>query len=77
MWSDPPVTIIGRLCAFACSDAGIDAMNALLDDPANDTVPFATLSARAGQRHAEYLRSRLSDAALKGFPFDPADDEVK
>jgi hypothetical protein len=74
MWSDPPVTILGRMCAFICSDAGIDAMNALLDDPKNDAVPFATLSARAGERHAEYLRSRLSDAALKAFPFDPADD---
>ena len=51
MWSDPPVTIMGRLCAFVCSDAGIDAMNALLDDPANDAVPFATLSRRAGERH--------------------------
>jgi hypothetical protein len=37
------VTILGRMCAFVCSDAGIDAMNALLDDPKNDAVPFATL----------------------------------
>ena len=73
MWSDP-ATIIGRLCAFVCSDAGIDAMNALLDDPANDTVPFATLSRQAGERHAEYLRSRLSPATLKTLPLDPADD---
>jgi hypothetical protein len=73
MWSDP-VTIIGRLCAFVCSEAGIDAMNALLDDPANDAVPFATLSRRAGERHGEYVRSRLSELTLKTFPLDPADD---
>ena len=74
MWSDPPATIMGRLCAFVCSDAGIDAMNALLDDPANDAVPFATLSRRAGERHSAYVRSTLSDATLKTFPLDPADD---
>ena len=74
MWSDPPATIMGRMCAFVCSDAGIDAMNALLDDPANDAVPFATLSRRAGERHGEYLRSRLSELTLKTFPLDPADD---
>ena len=74
MWSDPPVTIIGRMCAFVCSDAGIDAMNALLDDPKNDAVPFATLSARAGERHAEYVRSSLSALTLKSYPLDPADD---
>ena len=74
MWSDPPVTILGRLCAFACSDAGINAMNALLDDPANDAVPFATLQRRAVERHTEYVRSTLSELTLKTFPLDPADD---
>jgi len=74
MWSDPPVTIIGRLCAFVCSDASIDAMNALLDNPANDAVPFDRLVRQAGEGHAEYLRSRLSQATLKTFPLDPADD---
>ena len=74
MWSDPPVTIMGRLCAFVCSDAGINAMNELLDDPKNDAVPFATLSRQAGERHSEYVRSRLSELTLKTFPLDPADD---
>lgn len=74
MWSDPPASIMGRLCGFVCSDAGIDALNALLDDPANDGTPINRLFERAGQRHAEYIRSRLSDTALKAFPFDPADD---
>src|SRR5262245_26106286 len=36
MWSDPPVTIIGQFCAGWCTDAGIDQLNAQLDDPAND-----------------------------------------
>ena len=74
MWSDPPVTIIGRLCGFACSDAGITAMNALLDDPANDNVPYNVLTRRVAERHVEYLRSTLSELSLKTFPLDPADD---
>ena len=74
MWSDPPVTIMGRMCAFACSDAGIDAMHALLDDPANDAVPFATLQRRALERHTAYVRSTLSELTLRTFPLDPADD---
>ena len=40
MWSDPPATAVGAFCSFACTDAGIDRLNALLDDPANDARPF-------------------------------------
>ncbi len=36
MWSDPPVTIMARFCASWCTDAGIERLNALLDNPAND-----------------------------------------
>lgn len=74
MWSDPPGAI-GMLCFFTCTDAGIERLNALLDDPANDARPFQELRAEA-EKHARdtYFRPRLTDAALKNYPLDPADD---
>jgi hypothetical protein len=75
MWSDPPPTAVGTLCFFSCTDAAIDRLNALLDDPANDARPFPELSAEA-QKHQQdtYFRPRLTEAALKTYPLDPADD---
>lgn len=75
MWSDPPSTALGAFCFFYCTDAGIDRLNALLDDPANDKRPFPQLQAEAGNHQREqYFRPRLTEAALKEFPLDPADD---
>jgi len=74
MWSDPPYTAVGSFCAFACTDAGIDRLNGLLDDPANDARPFEQLQADTKAYEREYLRARLTDAALKTYPLDPADD---
>lgn len=74
MWSDPPTTPEGLFCFFACTDAGIARLNALLDDPANDARPFQELQAEAKRYEREYLRSRLTPAALGRYPFDPADD---
>jgi len=74
MWSDPPPTAVGAFCAFACTDAGIDRLNALLDDPANDARPFEQLQAEAKTYEREYIRARLTPAALKTYPLDPADD---
>jgi hypothetical protein len=74
MWSDPPSTAVGSFCSFACTDAGIDRLNALLDDPANDARPFEQLRAEAKAYEQEYIRSRLTPAALKTYPLDPADD---
>ena len=74
MWSDPPPTAVGAFCTFACTDAGIDRLNALLDNPANDARPFAELQSEAKAYEREYLRSRLTAAALKTYPIDPADD---
>src|SRR4029450_12222615 len=75
MWSDPPATAVGTLCFFACTDAAIDRLNALLDDPANDARPFPQLAAEA-QKHERdnYFRPRLTEAELKTYPLDPADD---
>ena len=74
MWSDPPVTPEGLFCFFACTDPGIARLNALLDDPANDPRPFPELQNEAKRYEREYIRSRLTAAALKRYPFDPADD---
>jgi hypothetical protein len=74
MWSDPPSTAVGSFCSFLCTDAGIDRLNALLDDPANDSRPFEQLQAEAKTYEREYIRSRFTDAALKTYPLDPADD---
>jgi hypothetical protein len=75
MWSDPPVTIMARFCASWCTEAGIERLNALLDNPANDSRPVAQLSAEASAYQNEtYIKARLTPAALKSFPIDPADD---
>ncbi len=75
MWSDPQPTAVGILCFFTCTDTGIERLNALLDDPANDARPFPELRADA-EKHARdtYFRPRLTEAALKNYPLDPADD---
>ena len=75
MWSDPPSTAVGQFCFFACTDAGIDRLNALLDNPANDARPYPELEAEAkAHERNQYIRPRLTAAALKAFPLDPADD---
>ena len=75
MWSNPPTTALGSFCAFACNDAGIDRLNALLDDPANDSTPYQQLSAAAQRYQLDtYIRPRLTAEALKTYPLDPADD---
>lgn len=75
MWSDPPATAVGTFCFFSCTDAGIDRLNALLDDPANDKRPFPELREEAAKYQTDtYLRPRMTEAALKTYPLDPADD---
>ena len=74
MWSDPPVTAADQFCFFFCTDAGLERLNALLDDPANDARPYDELAREARAHEREYLRLRLSDAALKTYPLDNADD---
>src|SRR6202023_2520581 len=65
MWSDPPATITGDFCASWCTDAGIERLNALLDDPANDARPLGQLRAQADNYQREqYLRSRFTGDAL-------------
>src|SRR5712692_10739817 len=60
MWSDPPATTVGSFCSFLCTDAGIERLNALLDDPANDARPFEQLQTEAKTYEREYIRSRFT-----------------
>jgi hypothetical protein len=75
MWSDPPHTAAGEFCYAWCTDAGLEYLNKLLDDPANDSRPFRELLAEAAKHQLDtYIRPRLTQAALKTFPLDPASD---
>src|SRR5438105_2144002 len=61
MWSDPPATITGDFCASWCTDAGINQLNAFLDDPKNDARPLAQLRTEASNYSLEkYIRPRLN-----------------
>lgn len=75
MWSDPPVTAEDTFCAGGCTDAGLERLGALLDDPANDARPYAQLSTEATDYQRDsYIRPRLTPLALTSFPLDPATD---
>jgi hypothetical protein len=74
MWSDPPSSTLGFLCASICSDTSINRMNALLDDPANDARPFQQLQAEAKKNEEQYVRARLTPAALEKYPVKPTED---
>jgi|RhiMetdeSRZDD1v2_1073273.scaffolds.fasta_scaffold14594_9 hypothetical protein len=75
MWSDPPHSAVGEFCFAWCTDAGIDYLNKLLDDPANDARPFGELLAQATKYQADaYIKPLLTADALKAYPLDPADD---
>ena len=75
MWSDPPRTATGEFCFAWCTDAGIEQLNKLLDDPANSAKPFSQLLAAATKYQTDmYIRPRLTERGLKTFPLDPADD---
>jgi hypothetical protein len=75
MWSDPPATAVDDFCFMTCTDEGIARLNALLDDPANDSRPYQELSREAVRyQREEVIRPRLTPETAKGFPIDPADD---
>jgi len=75
MWSDPPRTALDMFCFFACTDLGLRRLTELLDDPANDARPYGELSAEASRLQIDdYLRPRLTEAALAAPPLDPLQD---
>lgn len=75
MWSDPPATAVDDFCFMTCTDEGIARLNALLDDPANDSRPYPELGREAVRyQREEYIRPRLTPETAKAYPMDPADD---
>ena len=76
MWSDPPATPEDMPCFIFCTQAGMDYLGKLLADPKNDDRPFGALMAEAGAYGVrEYIRPRLSAAALATFPLDELKDD--
>jgi len=76
MWSDPPVNPSDFICFGFCTQMGIDHINALLQDPANDDRSFQELWAETiAHVSSEYFRPRLSAAALETFPLDELKDD--
>ena len=75
MWSDPPLTAAGTFCYFYCTDLGMERLNKLLDDPANDARPAADLIGQAKALEGEYVKNLLTPEALKHYPLDPLKDD--
>lgn len=74
MWSDP-LGLEDFFCSFWCTDAGLERLNELLDDPANDERPVMELYAEAAvYQRDEYLRPHLTPQAAATLGIDPADD---
>jgi len=75
MWSDPPSTALDTFCFFLCTQPGLERLGALLDDPSNDARPSLELFNDAGNYQVrEYVRPRLTEAALAPPPLDPLQD---
>jgi hypothetical protein len=75
MWSDPPASAVDQFCFITCTEVGITFLNALLDDPANDSRPYEELTRLAARHQSDtYVRPALAPDVAKTFPLDPADD---
>jgi hypothetical protein len=74
MWSDPPATAVGAFCMFSCTDLGLDRLNKLLDDPANDSRPATQLIGEAKTLESQYIKGLFTAEALKHYPLDPLKD---
>jgi len=64
MWSDPPLDPVDFFCAAVCTQAGIDRLNELLDDPANDDRSYEELTAEADRASNAYVRALFTPEAL-------------
>ena len=74
MYSDPQ-GLEDVFCFFWCSDAGLERLNALLDDPANDERPTMDLYNEAAvYQRDNYVQVRLTPEGAATLGFDPADD---
>ena len=74
MWSDNN-SLLGLFCFGSCTDAGIERLNKLLDDPANDARSFEDITAEAQNFEREtYIKPKLIGDARKKFPMNPLED---
>lgn len=74
MYSDPQ-GLEDFFCSFYCSDPGLERLNALLDDPANDARPVMALYTEAASyQREEYIQAHLTAEASATLGIDPADD---
>ena len=78
MWSDPPATPEGQACfPEFCTDALLSRLNALLDDPANDSRRFEELLDEARKYEQDtYIAPHLTSEGLRGFPLSEAEDRA-
>lgn len=75
MWSNPPATPEGEACIRFCTDVGLARLEALLNDPANDSRPYSQLRGEAERyQQDEYIAPRLTAFALRTFPLAPTSD---
>ena len=75
MWSDPPNTLEGTLCFFACFENSAEKLYALLDDPANDEVPIQQLVGRIRRQSIlDNVLPHLNDKGRENFPLDQSKD---
>jgi hypothetical protein len=75
MWSDAPATAAGTFCFFSCTDFGMDRLNKLLDDPANDARPAMELINQAKALEGGYIKGLLTAEAVKHYPLDPLKED--
>src|SRR5215471_1857347 len=75
MWSDAPATAAGTFCFFSCTDFGMDRLNKLLDDPANDARPAMELIGQAKALEGGYIKGLLTTEAQKHYPLDPLKED--
>ncbi|MGD8324169.1 MAG: hypothetical protein PVF50_07360, partial [Gammaproteobacteria bacterium] len=74
MYSDPQ-GLEDFFCSFYCSDAGLERLNELLDDPANDERPVMALYTEAANyQRDEYIQAHLTAEGAATLGIDPADD---
>jgi hypothetical protein len=75
MWSDPPATLEDTFCMFFCTQPGLDKLEELLADEANDDRSVPDLFTEAAKFQLDtYLKPRLTAEAIATLGLDPADD---
>lgn len=81
MYSDAPPGIEGAICGVVCSEGDLEALYALLDDPANEKRPVGQMIQQVQGASSAAIAANLTDAARAagtvGFLDDPGYMECK